>query len=440
MDAKKKLTGELVRGTLASMGVMISARVLGFVLSVLLARELEPRGNGIYAFVFSVVTLLAIPTQVGLPSLIVRETAKAQAKGNWGLMRGLWRWSTFAVGFLSVTLAALTWTCVFAFRDQLNQQQIDTFAYGIFLIPFVALGNIRCAALRGLRRIVAGQIPETVLRPGLLIVLMLVTLHCIFPQSILPSQVMGLHVVASVLSFCSGAFLLWRFRPACLTTNPPPEYKTREWIAAAFPLALANGLQLISDNASVILLGSFRTTEEVGIYKVAVTGTVLVIFGLQAIGMVVAPHFSWLYAKQDMTRLQRLVTVSSRYIFLLALPFFFVFMFFGNVVLDTIFGKKYLPGVAPLAILAVGQLVNAMLGPVSSLLTMTGFERDMARSVAIATALNVVLGVALIPQFGMIGAAIASTATTITWNFHMWFTVRRKIGIDTMPFGFFRKY
>ncbi len=108
MGSSTSLRGRLVRGGLGSLALKLASTALGFILVILLARSLGPEGYGVYAFVFAIVSLLAIPTQLGLPQLVVRETAKAQAAERWGLMRGLWRWSTLVVWLFSFVVLAVS--------------------------------------------------------------------------------------------------------------------------------------------------------------------------------------------------------------------------------------------------------------------------------------------------------------------------------------------
>jgi O-antigen/teichoic acid export membrane protein len=431
------MRAELSRGAIGSLTVKLGSTLLGLVLAVILARNLGPEGYGIYAYVFALVSLIAIPAQLGLPALVVRETAKAQVYAQWGMMRGLWRWSAFAVGGISVLLAFVALLLSELFSERFSSTQLTTFAFGIVLIPLVALGNLRGAALRGLRRVIQGQLSESVLRPGILILLVLAAVIYLAPARLSPAHVMGLNAVAATVSFIIGAILLWRARPGELAATPRPEYASRAWLTAAIPLALIAGMQLINKNTDIIMLGLFRSAEEVGVYKVVVTGAMLVAFGLQAVTMAISPHFARIYSQNDMERLQRLVTLSARAILLFSLPVVLILVFFGDVVLVRVFGKEYVSGQLPLAILAVGQLVNAAMGSVGMLLTMTGHEWETARAVVIAAIVNVILNLTFIPPFGMTGAAVATAITLIVWNLLMWWAVRQRLGIESMAFRIF---
>jgi O-antigen/teichoic acid export membrane protein len=88
----------------------------------------------------------------------------------------------------------------------------------------------------------------------------------------------------------------------------------------------------------------------------------------------------------------------------------------------------------PLVILAGGQLVNAGMGSVASLLNMTGHERDTTRIILMAALLNLTLNFTLTPLWGTLGAATATAVTLIVWNVVMWRAVKRRIGIHASPF------
>ena len=435
MGHTSSLRGRLIRGGLGSLALKLGGTALGFLIAVLLARSLGPEGFGVYAFVLSIVTLLAIPTQLGLPQLVVRETAKTQAAKQWGLMLGLWRWSTLVVWLFSSFVLVLAFIGLWFFGDQLSPLTRATLVAGLPLVPLIALGNLRGAALRGLRYVVVGQLPDHVFRPGLFLVMCLAVLLVFPAQTLTATTAAGLHSLASAIAFGLGAWLLWRNRPIELVSRPPPVYAARAWTVSALPLALTAGLQVINGQIGILLLGLFASIETVGFYKVAVAVAQLIIFGLGAVNLVVMPYFARLYAQGDRVRLQQLVTLSARAILALAVPMTLFFVFFGEAFLSLAFGPDYVAGYTALAILAVGQLVNAAMGSVGVLLNMTGHERYTLRGFAIAAMANVLLGLILIPLFDLIGAALATAATLVIWNMLLRRAVWRLIQIETTAFG-----
>ena len=429
------LRAELLRGAIGSVGIKMGSVLIGLVLAVILARFLGPEGYGTYVYVFSLVTLLAIPSQLGLPNLIIRETAKAEADGEWGLMRGLWRFSMAIVGGISLVLIVLAVILGYIFNAHFTNTQMLVFAFGMALVLVMALNSIYGAALRGLRHVVMGQFPIGILCPGLLAVFLFVLMVSVSPMDITASEAMGLHVIAALVSLVIGILLLRRVRPKELADYlKKPIYTVRPWLVAAIPLAMSDGMLLINRNIGVLILGPYASATEVGIFKIALTGAALVNLGLTAIATVVMPYFSRFYTEGDMKRLQRLVTLSARAGLIISLPFVLLFVFFGDTVLTLFFGEEYVSGYIPLAIIAVGQLVSASFGSVGALLAMTGHEWDITKSAVVAVIVNVLLTLVLVPFIGMIGAALAAAAGLIIWNVIMWKIVQRRLGIEASAF------
>lgn len=429
------LIAQLLQGSLGSVAVKVCGMVLSLSLAIVLARTLGPEGYGIYAFVFALISLLAIPAQFGLPALVVRETAKAHVNGQWRLMRGVWRWSTQAAGALSLALGLVAALIAWIFAEHFSQIQLVTFAWGVLLVPLLALGNLRGAALRGLRHVVQGQFPETVLRPAFFLVLVACALVFWPAEDLTSAQAMAMHVVAAATAFGVSAWLLLRARPTGVRKAHQVEYHSRQWLVSAMPLAFIAGMQLINQQVDILMLGIVASAEEVGVYRVAVQGAMLVSFGLTAIGMVTWPYYARLYEKRDMLAFQQIATLSARAMLVLALPIAVVFILFGQWLLAFVFGGEYTSAYYPLVILACGNVVHAAFGTVGPLLNMTGHERITARGIAIAAGCNVVLNAALIPPFGMLGAATATSLTLAIWNLVLWMSVRRVLRIDSSVLG-----
>lgn len=425
------LRQQLLRGGMGSLGTKMIHTLLAFGLAVLLARVLGPEGYGNYAFAFAVITLLAIPAHAGLPPLIVRETAKAGAKRDWAMMKGLWLWSNRFIAVVSLGVVAAVGFALLFGEQWFGGERRSTLLAGLLLVPSIALGLSKSAALRGLGKVVIGQLPDNIVRPGSLLILLVAAMWLVPGIATNPQGAMLLHVLAGLLALGLATILLRRSCPKEIAEVKKPTKQADYWRRAAFPLALVTGLQLINTQADLVILGLLREDAEVGNYRVVVQMSNLVIFGLVAINQVLHPHFAALYSSGDLARLQRLVTIGARAILALALVPVALFVSMGESILGWVFGAEYMFGAVPLAILALGQLANAGFGPVGALLNMTGHEHDTMKGMIVAIIANLVLNIMLIPTLGMVGAAIATATSFVLWNAILWFFVRRRLGIES---------
>lgn len=425
----------LIRGFLGSGGLKVAHAFISLGVTIVLARALEPNGYGIYAFAFSLASLLAIPAQMGLPTLMVREVARYQLKEEWGYLNGIQRRANQAVIAFTIILLLCAGVVTSVLANELDEEKRATIIWALVLVPLIALGNLRGAALRGLRKVVQGQIPEMLLRPALLFVFAALML---WYGQLAPSDAMALHVLAAGIAFIVG-FLLLRHAMPYQALVASPNYETREWVRSVIPLSFISGMQVINSQADIIMLGLLTTTQDVGTYRVVVQGASLVAFSLTAVNMVIAPQITRFYQAGELVKLQRMVTVSARFILAISVPFAAILIVFGAPILQVVFGDEYTKGHIALAILCLGQIVNAGLGSVGDLLNMTGHERDTAKGMMLAASSNIVLNMALIPKFGIEGAATATALTLAVWNVVLYRQVKVRIGIDSSAIPLLRR-
>jgi len=406
----------------------------GFLSTVLLARILGAERYGIYAYALSLVTLLALPAHAGLPNLILRETARGMTLERYDLVKGAWQWAGRVVAILSLLVMGIGGPLLVMWQGGLRSLSGQTMAWALPLVPLMALGNLRGAALRGLQRVVLGQLPEFILRPGLFL-LMVGSAAVLYGGTLSPPVAMMLRVAASLLAFAAGAWLLWRCTPRAVR-HARPSVEPRGWLASSTIFALLAGFGMVNQQASTVILGLFTTPDAVGRFRVATQVATLAAFGLNTVNTVVAPRFTDLWARGEKARLQRLVTRSAQVVLAFNLLVTVAFVLAGRPFFRLVFGPEFDGSYMPLLVLLIGQVVNSAAGSVGSLLDMTGHERDTARGMAIAAAVNVVLNLVLVPVWGIVGAATATATSMALWNVLLWWRVRRRLGINSLAFNF----
>lgn len=419
----------LIRGFLGSGALKVANAILALGVAIVLARALGPKGYGTYAFALSLTSLLAIPAQVGLPTLLVRQVARYQLREEWGLLRGLLSRANNTALVLSIVLAIGAALVAWLTVDDSYDEKIETLAWAFLMVPLVALGNLRGATLRGLRKVVQGQLPEMLLRPAVLL-LLAGGVFLLSGKELSPPNAMMFNVLAAAIAFVIGIILLLRALPAQVRAATP-DYETMAWIRSVLPLSFIAGMQVINREADIVMLGLLAGNEDVGIYRVAVQGAMLVSFTLTAINLVISPQITRLYQSGDLERLQLMVTWSTRVVLATALPVAVMLGLFGKPILTFMFGESYADGHLALAILCFGQVVNVAMGSVINLLNMTGHEQETAKGVLVAAVSNILLNFALIPLFGIEGAASATAISLIMWNVLLHRQVAKKVGINS---------
>lgn len=431
----KGLRAELIRKAVGVGGMKIINMIFTFLITLILARELKPQGYGTYVFVISLIMLVSLPANAGVPELALREVAKYQVNSRWSFLKGLLRRGHHLIALLSVAILFFMIPLCILKADWTSADRWTLMLLASPLVPLVALRNLRSAVLRGLRKIIQGQLPEKVIYPiaflsGIGILKM--------QDSLTPAMTIVVQVLATVISFGAGTWLLVKMIPEEVQ-GAVAEYEDLNWFRALVPFTLLAGVSLLNSHVSVVLLGFFSNAANVGLYRVASQGAMLVTMSLIIVNNVISPYITRLHEEGDMEKLQLLAIKSSRVVLLGALPVSLLFFFAGDAVLGVLFGEAYRAAYSALVILTVGQMVNAAMGSVGMLLTMTGFERKTLKGLSVALVATILLSVVLIPFLGAIGAAIATTVSLITWNCYLYRQVYLQLHIKSAAWISIRK-
>ena len=180
----------------------------------------------------------------------------------------------------------------------------------------------------------------------------------------------------------------------------------------AAPLGFALVMLQIYYSMDQVLLGLLTNKTVVGQYAAA-SKLPAVLAGFILIWMsAVYPHASKLFT-HDPEALRRQLGGFISLSVGVALPLAAGSAILGTRVMTALFGPAYRPAGPPFAILMVACAVTVVSINYTSLAMATGQERTFAKSVTIASIINVLMNLALIPFYGTIAAAISTVAAQL---------------------------
>jgi O-antigen/teichoic acid export membrane protein len=146
------------------------------------------------------------------------------------------------------------------------------------------------------------------------------------------------------------------------------------------------------------------------------------------------PNVARLWTVGDSAAIQRLLTRAIRIVSLFSVVAALVFLVFADQILG-IFGQEFTGASIALRILVAGEFVKVMMGFGGVALVMTSQERSMARAAGLGVGLNVALALALIPVWGVNGAATASAASAIASSAYIAWLSWRRLGLYAPAVG-----
>ena len=416
------------------MGVRITLLVVNLTTALILARIMGPEQYGIYIFSFAIMSLVALPGQAGMALINVREISFRIVDKDWAGALGIvtfTRWLILGYCLVAgVAVFAIYWVFL---ADRLSQAESSAILWSALLMPAFILVTVTGASIRGLKRLLLGQVVETLFRPILFLVFVAVLVFP-FGQPLDAASAMLMHACGAGMAMLISLFILHRIL-APKTSGVTPTYAARPILKSIAPLTMVAGMQLIIGKTDIMMLRVIRSPEEVGYYQVALQWANLALIAQQAVMMVSGPSIARAYRKKDMISVQRILTSAARVVFLLALPLGLILIFFGETIIGMTFGKDYLPAVSALSILLIGVMVQASFGTITQLSKMLGWESLIFWLVSGAAFINVVLNYLLIPSYGIAGAAVASIFATFFWKAALAAIAWRRLGLVSFPVG-----
>jgi O-antigen/teichoic acid export membrane protein len=181
-------------------------------------------------------------------------------------------------------------------------------------------------------------------------------------------------------------------------------------IRESIPLAIAAAAAMIYARTDLIMIGSMLNMEQVGIYSISVQIMSVVIIAIVPIQVSIYPRMlEWYKESQDMYyEKYQIISSLATWLFILGAV---ISLIVAPVFFDSLFSDEYSKSVDVFMIHLVGALFiyNAVLR--SSHFTITGYTKVLMVSQIIAVFINILLNYLLIPEFGIIGAAIATAVT-----------------------------
>jgi O-antigen/teichoic acid export membrane protein len=425
---KLKYQAESLRASSGSLILRVLALVLSYAVSIVLARALGVQAFGQFSAIFAVVAILTALSQVGLPSLVIRETMRAKVRAQWEEMSALWRWAATAT--VSVASAVSGAVIMFAWIGGFDSWAFVPVMIGAASIPIVAASNVAGAAMLGLGRPVYGQIQEFVIRPAITVTAILGVL--VITGAFTPATAMACYLAASVVGLILAVLILVRLKPSQLTRSVQPAFAGRStWIRAAIPLAATVVLQMISVHIGVLIVEAMLTHEDTGVYRAVFQIGQLVSLGTLATDAAFAPAIARAAASGDALTLGRDARRTGIYSVAIGLLVLTALIFLGPALIGLTFGAIYVAAAGSMIVIGAGYLLAALFGSCNIILVMTGNERSTVLPAAAGVVAYGLIATLLIPYLGLLGAAIGCACGLFVWNAALFATVYIRFNINS---------
>jgi O-antigen/teichoic acid export membrane protein len=192
--------------------------------------------------------------------------------------------------------------------------------------------------------------------------------------------------------------------------------------------SLLSGISsLVILRADVLMLGYFRSPQEVGVYGMAVFVNEAVNVVFDSVLRICLPKASALSGDMDDKRIRILFRQSVKNIYIGIIPIVAVIGVAAPTVINLIYKGKYDDSILLIYIFLASSLVKPVGYVAGVILSATGNIRLDNRNCWISAILNVVCNFFLIPKYGVMGAALASTLSFLSLTVLHYFSYRKAV-------------
>jgi O-antigen/teichoic acid export membrane protein len=193
-------------------------------------------------------------------------------------------------------------------------------------------------------------------------------------------------------------------------------FPVREVFSFSTPLLTSDVVNILKSSFVVVLLGYFATTTAVAEFRAVVPVAGLNLMVMQSFKYLYTPEAARLFARQDSQGINNLYWRSATWIAVFTFPVFAASFSLARPLTVLLFEERYASSATVLALLALGNYMNAAMGFNAYTLRVYGKVGYIVAIDLISAVAGVVLNVLLIPRYGAIGAAVGTTAALVLYN------------------------
>lgn len=428
MSEEKTVINKLLLGAgIAAFGTVVS-KIITYFFRLVVAR-IGPDAYGQLSLGLTVMGISSVFVQLGLDESIKKFVPEAKAEEDLAKLKGIVLDSLKIItvsGILvgSVIFFSADLIAKIAFNSPETAPIIRVLAFapllsritGVFIDTTLGFNSMKYKAI-------TIQITQNIAQ-------LAVTLGLITLSYGVVGAAMG-WMAGVIVSLPLGYYFMEKNFGPIVTADVKAKKMYPEMIKYSYPLIFSGILWTGLSWGDTAMLGYFLEDSAVGLYNAALPTAALIGIAASALGGLALPSFSELGAKKS-DKSWALKT-TTRWSFILTLPAFLLMLLFSDQLLHLLFGPTYAQAGTALAIIAFGNFYANATGQLNAYLKSDSHTKLMFYNTAANLTLNIILNLLLIPRIGILGAAIATAASTVFVNSLLLLETYRIEG--TIPFN-----
>ena len=404
------LNSKLTKNSLNVLALRFGGVALMFCLSLFLTNYYSAEIVGQYDFVRSTIMILSGISLIGTNQAIIYYSGVLTSKNSFGSIKNIY---FKMVSLVFIICSFLYIPILLVSEDFINQifnkqESYDLIELSVQGLIFYSITMLNIDTIRALKKTTTSELFRNLFRytPFLLFSIILYAIDR--PEDLVVWFIYSFVVLCVVSTAAVFVLLLNKDFPATTTQK----YSTKDIIKTSYPMALSAISYFLMQSIDILFLGAFDTFESIAYYSVAVKIATVTSLALISVNIVIAPKIAKIYNDRNFSELKSMIRKATRINVLISSPILLILFFFPDFLLS-MFGDNYTLAKNAFLVLLIAQFFNSITGPSALYLNMTGRQKILNFILLISLLINVILNVILIPKFGMVGAASATTISFV---------------------------
>ena len=401
---------KLIKNSLNVLLLRVGGVALMFCLSLFLTNNFSADIVGQYDFVRSTIMILSGISLIGTNQAIIYYSGVLTSKNSFGSIKSIYFKMVSLVfiicGFLYIPLFLVS-------EDFINQifnkpesySLIELSVQGLF---FYSITMLNIDTIRALKKTIISELFRNVFRYTPFFLFSVILYLIDRPEGLVVWFIYSF-VALCIISTAAVFFILLN---KDFPNTAAQKYSTKDIVKTSYPMALSAISYFLMQSVDVLFLGAFDTFESIAYYSVAVKIATVTSLALISVNIVIAPKIAKIYNDRNFSELKSMIRKATRINVLISSPILLILFFFPDFLLS-MFGDNYTLAKNAFLVLLIAQFFNSITGPSALYLNMTGRQKILNSILLISLLINVILNVILIPKFGMVGAASATTISFV---------------------------
>ena len=407
-------------------GAMLAAGV-AYLTKLVLVRTLTVEEFGLFFAVFTFVLFFTIFRSIGLNQGLARFIAEYSLTKRFSQIKSLIVGSALLQLIVSSLIVIILWSLAPWLAENYfgSPKAVLLLRLMALYLPLMILVSNTRAALQGFKITYWYSFSEFASN---LFVLILVGL----------ALIIGLGMYSAAIGYLGSIIIFYIIFGSVVNKKTKIlSYKQKDFFSEnkklvlfSLPLVLTGAGAVIISYFDTLMLTYFDTLANVGVYNIIYPSAMILALVGSSIGTILLPVVTQMWTSKKKKEIGKALETIYTYIFASSLIVVVILAIFSEELLGLFFGSEYAVGATAFSVLLIAAILSTIITVNNQILVAIKKPRQTMRVYVVGSVANIILNVALIPSYSLLGAALATIISFLIMVLMSLYYVREGIPIN----------